>query len=66
MKEDYVIFHTAYGPQAKVIYKYALRNALTPTVSLIGLVFGLLLGGSFLAEIVFNWPGIGAYVAMSY
>ncbi len=66
LKEDYVTFHTAYGlPKRKVIYKYALRNALTPTVSLIGLVFGLLLGGSFLVETVFNWPGIGAYVAMS-
>jgi peptide/nickel transport system permease protein len=66
LKEDYVTFHTAYGlPRRKVIYKYALRNALTPTVSLIGLVFGLLLGGSFLVETVFNWPGIGAYVAMA-
>ncbi len=66
LKEDYVTFHTAYGlPKRKVIYKYALRNALTPTVSLIGLVFGLLLGGSFLVETVFNWPGIGAYVAMA-
>jgi peptide/nickel transport system permease protein len=66
LKEDYVTFHNAYGlPRHKVIYKYALRNALTPTVSLIGLVFGLLLGGSFLVETVFNWPGIGSYVAMS-
>lgn len=66
LKEDYVVFHTAYGlARQKVIYKYALRNALTPTVSLIGLVFGLLLGGSFLVETVFNWPGIGSYVAMS-
>jgi peptide/nickel transport system permease protein len=66
MKEDYVTFHNAYGlPKRKVIYKYALRNALTPTVSLIGLVFGLLLGGSFLVETVFNWPGIGSYVATS-
>ena len=66
LKEDYVTFHTAYGlPKRMVIYKYALRNALTPTVSLIGLVFGLLLGGSFLVETVFNWPGIGAYVAMA-
>jgi peptide/nickel transport system permease protein len=66
LKEDYLVFHTAYGlARQKVIYKYALRNALTPTVSLIGLVFGLLLGGSFLVETVFDWPGIGSYVAMS-
>ncbi|BEQ15940.1 ABC transporter permease [Desulfoferula mesophila] len=66
LKEDYVVFHKAYGlARWRVIYKYALRNALTPTVSLVGLVFGLLLGGSFLVETVFNWPGIGQYVAQS-
>jgi peptide/nickel transport system permease protein len=66
MKEDYTLFHTAYGlSDRKVIYKYALRNALTPTVSVVGLVFGLLLSGSFLVETVCSWPGIGRYVAHS-
>ena len=64
MKEDYVLFHTAYGlKDRKVIYKYALRNALTPTVSVLGLVFGLLLSRAFLVEVICAWPGIGRYVA---
>ena len=66
MKSDYVLFHTAYGLQdRKTVYKYALRNALTPTVSVLGLVFGLLLSSSFLVEIVCAWPGIGRYVALA-
>jgi len=64
MKEDYVLFHTAYGLEnRKVIYKYALRNALTPTVSVLGLVFGLLLSRAFLVEVICAWPGLGRYVA---
>lgn len=66
MKEDYVTFHTAYGlADRMIIYKYALRNALTPTVSVLGLVFGLLLSRSFLVEVVCSWPGIGRYVALA-
>ena len=48
-----------------IVYKYALRNALTPTVSVLGLVFGYLLSSSFLVETVCGWPGIGRYVAMA-
>jgi peptide/nickel transport system permease protein len=66
MREDYVLFHTAYGLANRiVIYKYALRNALTPTVSVLGLIFGLLLSRSYLVETVCGWPGIGRYVAMA-
>ncbi len=66
LKEDYVIFHTAYGlADRMIIYKYALRNALTPTVSVLGLVFGLLLSRAFLVEVVCSWPGIGRYVALA-
>ena len=66
MKEDYVLFHTAYGlPTQTVVYKYALRNALTPTISVLGLTFGLLLSRSYLVETVCGWPGIGRYVAMA-
>jgi peptide/nickel transport system permease protein len=46
-----------------VLYKYALKNALIPVVTTIGLNFGYLLSGSLLVETVFNWPGIGLYVA---
>jgi peptide/nickel transport system permease protein len=66
LKEDYVTFHTAYGlADRMILYKYALRNALTPTVSVLGLVFGLLLSRSFLVEAVCGWPGIGRYVALA-
>ena len=66
LKEDYVIFHTACGfADRMIIYKYALRNALTPTVSVLGLVFGLLLSRAFLVEVVCCWPGIGRYVALA-
>jgi peptide/nickel transport system permease protein len=66
MKEDYVLFHVAYGLSNRiVIYKYALRNALTPTVSVVGLLFGLLLSGSFLVETVCSWPGLGRYTALA-
>lgn len=66
MKEDYVLFHTAYGLSNRmIVYKYALRNAITPTISVIGLLFGLLLSGSFLVESVCIWPGIGRYVAIA-
>ena len=59
-----MLFHTAYGLEnRKVIYKYALRNALTPTVSVLGLVFGLLLSRAFLVEVICAWPGLGRYVA---
>lgn len=66
MKEDYILFHTAYGLSTQtVVYKYALRNALTPTISVLGLTFGLLLSRSYLVETVCGWPGIGRYVAMA-
>jgi peptide/nickel transport system permease protein len=40
---------------------HALKNALLPTVTSLGLQIGLLLSGAFLVEIVFSWPGIGRY-----
>jgi peptide/nickel transport system permease protein len=42
-----------------VIYKHAFRNAILPVITNIGLQFGMLLGGAFLTEHVFAWPGIG-------
>jgi len=66
LKEDYITAHKAYGIEdRKIIYMYALKNALIPTVSLLGLVFGVIISRSFLVEIVFNWPGIGYYVVQS-
>jgi peptide/nickel transport system permease protein/oligopeptide transport system permease protein len=41
------------------VYRHALRNALIPIVTIIGLQFGFLLGGAVIAEVVFSWPGVG-------
>lgn len=58
----YVSYQEAIGiPQAVIVWKYVLRNALTSTVTQIGLLFGILLAGAVVIETVFQWPGIGTY-----
>ncbi len=60
--QDYVRTARAKGLRGRrVVYRHALRNALIPTTTLMGLQVGNLLGGAFLVEIVFSWPGIGFY-----
>jgi ABC-type dipeptide/oligopeptide/nickel transport system permease component len=58
--EDFVRTARAKGlPGKQVVYRHALRNALIPVVTNVGLQMGNLLGGAFLTETVFAWPGIG-------
>lgn len=58
--EDYIRTARAKGlPWRTVIFKHALRNALLPVITLLGLQLGALLGGTVITEIVFSWPGIG-------
>ncbi|AMM24830.1 glutathione ABC transporter permease GsiC [Variovorax sp. PAMC 28711] len=58
--EDFVRTARAKGVSEKwVILKHCLRNALIPVVTMMGLQFGFLLGGSIVVEAVFNWPGLG-------
>ena len=58
--EDYVRTARAKGVSEQVvIFKHCLRNALIPVVTMMGLQFGFLLGGSIVVETVFNWPGVG-------
>ncbi len=58
----FVDYQRATGiPQALIVWKYVLRNALTSTVTQIGLLFGILLAGAVVIETVFQWPGIGTY-----
>jgi peptide/nickel transport system permease protein len=65
-RQDYVRTAKAYGlAQRVVVYKWALRNALIPTVTVTGLSFGYMLGGSFLVESIFSWPGLGRYAVSS-
>jgi glutathione transport system permease protein len=58
--EDYVRTARSKGvPERGVILRHALRNALIPVVTMVGLEFGFLLGGSIVVETVFSWPGLG-------
>ncbi|WP_430591712.1 ABC transporter permease [Humidisolicoccus flavus] len=58
--EDYVLLAKANGlPYRRILWKHALRNALLPTTTLIGLQLGFLVGGAVLTETVFAYPGIG-------
>src|ERR671932_300415 len=59
---DYVRTARAKGLRERtVLYGHALRNALMPVVTALGLQFGYLLGGTLVVEVVFGWPGIGQY-----
>jgi len=58
--EDYIRTARAKGlDERRVVIKHGLRNALIPVVTMMGLQFGFLLGGSIVVEKVFNWPGLG-------
>jgi peptide/nickel transport system permease protein len=60
LRSDYVTLARAKGaPEWGVILKHALRNALIPTVTVVGLQVGVLLGGNMIVETVFGWPGLG-------
>lgn len=60
LHQDYVRTARAKGVrQTAVVWRHALRNALAPVVTVIGLQFGELLGGAILTETVFAWPGVG-------
>ena len=60
IQEDFVRTARAKGLDERVvILKHCLRNALIPVVTMMGLQFGFLLGGSIVVEAVFNWPGLG-------
>ena len=66
LQQDYVLTARALGiPPGKLLFKHALRNALTSTLTVIGLYFGWLLGGTVLVETVFDWPGVGLYATKS-
>jgi ABC-type dipeptide/oligopeptide/nickel transport system permease component len=58
--QDYIRTARAKGlPERDVVYRHALRNALIPVVTVIGLQFGALLAGAIVTETIFAWPGIG-------
>lgn len=66
IRTEYVRFAKAKGLPARIVFaKHAFRNALIPTVTVLGLQVGYLLGGSFVIENVFGWPGIGRLAVRS-
>lgn len=63
LRSDYVKLARAKGAgQSRTVLKHALRNALIPTVTVVGLQVGVLLGGNMIVETVFGWPGLGRLV----
>jgi ABC-type dipeptide/oligopeptide/nickel transport system permease component len=63
LRSDYVQLARAKGAsEGLVVSKHALRNALIPTVTVVGLQVGVLLGGNMIVETVFGWPGLGRMV----
>ena len=63
LRSDYVTLARSKGlSEWSVVFKHALRNALIPTVTVVGLQVGVLLGGNMIIETVFSWPGVGRMV----
>lgn len=63
LQQDYIRTAKAKGLSPLVIhYKHALRNALIPIITVIGLSFGILMGGAVLTETIFAWPGVGNWL----
>lgn len=60
LKQDYIRTARAKGaPEWRVVYRHALRNALVPLVTVMGLSMGTLVGGAIVTEQIFRWPGLG-------
>lgn len=63
LRQDFIRTAKSKGlPKGLVIYRHALKNALIPVVTVIGLSFGSLLSGAVLTETIFSWPGLGRYI----
>ena len=64
LSEDYIKAARSYGlPERLILYSYALKNSLGPTITAVTLAMGYALMNTFLVESVFSWPGIGKYIA---
>lgn len=66
LEQDYIRTAQAYGIRDYVVtYMYALKNAISPTLTVVGLTFAFALTGTFFVEIIFNWPGLGLFTVRS-
>lgn len=64
LSQDYIRTARAYGlPERVVVWRIALRNAIPPTATVLGLTLAYSLTGTFFVEVVFNWPGLGQFAA---
>lgn len=64
LSEEYIIASRSYGlSEGLVLWKYALKNSLGPTATVLALSIGYTLMNTFLVESIFNWPGIGRYIS---
>lgn len=63
IRSDYITTARSKGvPENTVIYKHALKNGLIPIITMLGTIFGRLLGGMMIIETIFNLPGMGTYI----
>ncbi len=63
LRQDYIRTARAKGLAPRAVYlKHGLKNALIPVITVIGLQFGILMGGAILTETIFAWPGIGKWI----
>jgi peptide/nickel transport system permease protein len=66
LSQDYVRTAWAKGlSESRVLLKHVLKNALIPTLTVIGLQFGYLLGGAIITETIFSWPGVGRWLVLA-
>ena len=66
LNRDFIVNARAHGiSKFRIIGLYALKNAMIPTMTMVGLRYGWMLGGTILVETVFDWPGIGLYAVQS-
>jgi peptide/nickel transport system permease protein len=66
MEQDYVRTARAKGVrETAILLRHAARNGLLPTVTIIGLQFGFLLGGAIITETIFAWPGVGRWIVLA-
>jgi ABC-type dipeptide/oligopeptide/nickel transport system permease component len=66
LEQDYIRTARAYGvKETAVVYLYALKNAISPTLTVIGLTIAYALTGTFFVEVIFNWPGLGLFTVHS-
>ena len=65
LQSDFVLYANSIGLPRKVVARYALRAAMAPSVTLIGILYGFMLSGAVLVETVFSLGGIGQYAVRS-